>query len=268
MVKQRLVLIKEQVLGHIGTSEMWCTKTHKGSKTEVAGKRQLESSVQTSLGAVYLWQTSLTDRQEQSLPFRKSAATGSVMSTCGESSLYTSLCSPSGRKFNIFWSTKSDWYKRMLCHVQQYSLTPPHAVSPLSRAQTLLVWCRCLRQGSPVNLGQNVTSRLFYPRITIYLQKVEWVPEAALQFSRYRLEKKPWYHRNITWWEVKRFSLKAWHRRRRAPSYILHLFSGLNIWQNQLDLQVIQCSSNHTSWLKGFYQNVSTDLFFAHMTFR
>lgn len=167
---------------------MWCTKTKKCSKTEVAGKSQLESSVQTSLGAVHLWKTSLTDRQEQSLPLRKSAATGSVMSTCGESSLYTSLCSPSGRKFNIFWSTKSDWYKRMLCHVQQYSLTQPHAFSPLSRAQTLQVWCRCPRQGSPVNLqmdlGQNVILRLFYPRITVYLQKAEWVPEVALQFRQ------------------------------------------------------------------------------------
>lgn len=144
--------------------------------------------MQTPSGAVYLWQTSLTDRQEQSLPFRKSAATGSVMSTCGERSLYTSLCSRSGRKFNIFWSTKSDWYKRMLCHVQQYSLTQPHAFSSLSRAQTLPVWRRCLRQGSPVNLqmdlGQNITLRLFYSRITIYLKKVEWVPEVALQFRQ------------------------------------------------------------------------------------
>lgn len=97
------------------------------------------------------------------------------MSTCGERSLYTSLCSRSGRKFNIFWSTKSDWYKRMLCHVQQYNLTQPLAFSPHSRARTLPVWHRCLRQGTPVNLqldlGQNTTLRWFYPGVAIFLQK-------------------------------------------------------------------------------------------------
>lgn len=139
-------------------------------------------------GAVCLWQTSLTARHEQSLPFRKSAATGSVMSTCGERSLYTSLCSRSGRKFNIFWSTKSDWYKRMLCHVQQYNPTQPLAFSPHSRARTLLVWHRCLRQGTPVNLqldlGQNTTLRWFYHGVAIFLQKVEWVPEVTLQLGQ------------------------------------------------------------------------------------
>lgn len=35
-----------------------------------------------------------------------------------------------------------------------------------------------------MDLGQNITPRLFYPRVAIYLQKVEQVPEIALQFSR------------------------------------------------------------------------------------
>lgn len=236
---------------------MWCTKTHKCSKTEVAGKstKQLESSVQTSLGAVYLWQTSLTNRQEQNLPFRKSAATGSVMSTCGERSLYTLLCSPSGRKFNIFWSTKSDWYKRMLCHVQQYNLTQPHAFSPLSTAQMQPVWPRCLRQRSPVNvqmdLGQNRTLRLFYPRITTYLQKSEWVPEAALQFRSIQAGEETLVPQDYNMMRSEKFFLKACHKRGRAPPNMLPLSSRLNIWQNQLDLQVTQCSSTHISRLRG-----------------
>lgn len=35
-----------------------------------------------------------------------------------------------------------------------------------------------------MDLGQNVTLRLFYPRITIYLQKVDWVTDAVLQFRQ------------------------------------------------------------------------------------
>lgn len=43
---------------------------------------------------------------------RKSAAMGSVISMWDDSSLYTSPCSRSGRKFKIFWSTISDWCKK------------------------------------------------------------------------------------------------------------------------------------------------------------
>lgn len=34
-----------------------------------------------------------------------------------------------------------------------------------------------------MDLGQNITRKLFYPGVAIYLQKVVRVPEAALQFS-------------------------------------------------------------------------------------
>lgn len=60
---------------------------------------------------------------------RKSAAMGSVISMWDDSSLYTSPCSRSGRKFKIFWSTISDWCKRIdvwqsvfwgVCHIQQF----------------------------------------------------------------------------------------------------------------------------------------------------
>lgn len=43
---------------------------------------------------------------------RKSAAMGSDISMWDDSSLYTSPCSRSGRKFKIFWSTISDWCEK------------------------------------------------------------------------------------------------------------------------------------------------------------
>lgn len=116
----------------------WCTASNLRIFTEAKQQWQTElDSWELPLGTVGLWQISFINRWAKSLPFRKSAATGSVMSTCGERSLYTSLCSRSGRKFNIFWSTKSDWCKRMLCHVQRHRLTQQHVLSSYSGAQML-----------------------------------------------------------------------------------------------------------------------------------
>lgn len=186
------------------------------------------------------------------------------MSTCGERSLYTSLCSRSGRKFNIFWSTKSDWYKRMLCHVQQYSLTEAHAFSSHSTAQMLPVYRGCLRQGSPVNLqvdlGQTITLRLFNPGLLSICKRLKGSQRLPFCSVRCKLGKKPSCHGNTTRWQipyqneiVKHFPLVAWYRSGRPPPRIFHMSSRLNIWQNRLDLQASQCWAAHTSWIKGFY---------------
>lgn len=112
---------------------------------------------------------------------------------------------------------------------------------------------RCsLRQGSSVNvqmdLGQNIILRLFYPRITTYLQKSEWVPEAALQFRQIQAGEETLVPQDMM--RSEKFFLKACHKRGRASPNILHLSSRLNIWQNQLDLQVTLCSPTHIFWLR------------------
>lgn len=68
---------------------------------------------------------------------RKSEVMGSVISMWDDSSLYTSPCSRSGRKFKIFWSTISDWWKR--------------------------------KQGTTVNLLQGLAERVNSSRNSIYI---------------------------------------------------------------------------------------------------
>lgn len=64
----------------------------------------------------HIWkQTSVKSAREDSVRYslsRKSAAMGSDISMWDDSSLYTSPCSRSGRKFKIFWSTISDWCEK------------------------------------------------------------------------------------------------------------------------------------------------------------
>lgn len=119
----------------------------------MAGKsiKQLESSVQTSPGALYFWQTSLTDRQEQrKFPYHwgnqlqqdlswarvgKGACTPRSAPPQAESLIYFGPPNLTDTKECFVMFSSTAWYNQ-------------HAFWPLSRAQMLLVWMAKTRKPS------------------------------------------------------------------------------------------------------------------------